>query len=476
VIAVSTKLAAEFGGLGGRIFLPIAAMVIVTLATFFPKMLAILAVVGLLIGWFYIVQHDYVLALAVFMAMMPLWLFLKWVEWPSVLLGGSTIHLATMLKEVLMIVFFSHWLVSAVRKDQAFVRVPLALLGFFGFVAMALLQGGIARYPMLIRPYVETFLLIAVPLLSIELSRHDVERLLIGMAVGGGITAVLALFHAVVDPKFLLWDWLIREEIYKTRGGLSAYFGPRLQSFTGNPNNLGQLMLLTGVLSYGLAFRDSFRSISIHQLVFGSIFAISSVILMLSRSRDDIAFLAMGIAIFVIIQRRFIPLLCGALVFGVSFFFNIDQIVGVFERLLSQGNPRFDTWLSGIHFYGWELLTGVGQVENQFRGLNNPYDSSYFRIIIQTGIGGLLLFILATFGTVSRLLIRSLTEGDSLKSIVLVLLIVLLGGMLFRVSLLVFPFSIYFWTFLSLGIRLLSDFETIVTSDIIPGANGGGHR
>lgn len=457
MITVGTKLTGKLGEVSERILLSIAAVLIVTLATLAPQLLVILAVLAFLVGWLYLVNRDYILALTVFMALMPLWLFLKWVEWPAIVIGGGTIHLATMLKEVFMITFFGHWLISAVWNDRVILRILPALLGFFAFVAVALLQGGLVRYPMLLRPYIETFLLVAVPLLSIELDRRDAERLLVGVAVGGGVTAVVALFHAFVDPQFLLWKWLIREEIFKTRGGLSAYFGPRLQSFTGNPNNLGRMMLLTAVIAFGFAFKRSPRGNLRRFIGYGSLFTMSTVVLMLSRSRDDVVFLAIAIALYILIQRRTIPLVFGLVVFGFGIGLNFDQIFRSFQTFVLQGNPRFQIWLDGIQFYGLELLTGVGQVNNQFTAANNPYDSSYFRILLQVGIGGLALFLLVNFQTTRRLGARLISEQDYCQETLWVFLVSMLGTFSFTVNLLIFPFSLYYWLVLALSIRFVSD-------------------
>lgn len=452
MITLATKLTAEFDELGEWILLSIAAVIIVACVTLAPRVLAILA---FLVGWIYLVERDYVLALTVFMALMPLWIFLKYVEWPSVVVSGGTIHLATMLKEVFMIIFFGHWLVSAVRNDRAILRILPSLLGFFGFVAVALLQGGLTRYPILLRPYVETFLLVAVPLLSIELDRREVERLLVGVAVGGGITAAVALFHAFVDPQFLLWEWLIREEIVKTRGELSAYFGSRLQSFTGNPNNLGRMMLLTAVVAFGFAFKGSPRENLWRVSTYGTLFAISTVVLMLSRSRDDIVLLAVAIALFVVIKRQKLPLVIGMVIFTFGVLLNFSQISRTFEILLTQGNPRFTTWISGIQYYGWELLTGVGQVGNQFT-VDNPYDSTYFRILLQAGVIGLLLFILVNLRVGLSLSQNVYSDRSGINMTLLVLLVVMLGTFAFTINLLIFPFSLYYWLVLALILRFVS--------------------
>jgi hypothetical protein len=456
VITVGTKLTGKLDEVSERILLSIAAVLIVTLATLAPQLLVILAVLAFLVGWLYLVNRDYILALTVFMALMPLWLFLKWVEWPAIVVSGDTIYLATILKEVFMIVFFGHWLVSTARNDRVILRILPALLGFFAFVAVALLQGGLVRYPMLLRPYIETFLLVAVPLLSIELDRRDIERLLVGVAVGGGITGVVALLHVFVDPQFLLWEWLIREEIFKTREGLSAYFGPRLQSFTGNPNNLGRMMLLTAVVAFGFTFKISPRENLWRVSAYVTLFAISTVVLMLSRSRDDMVLLAVAIVVFIVIKRQKLPLVAGAVIFTLGVLLNFSQISGTFETLLIRGNPRFATWLSGIQYYGWELLTGVGRVNNQF-AVHNPYDSTYFRILLQTGAVGLLLFVIVNLKAGFALAWSFYSDHITVNMILLILLVVMLGTFTFTVDLLIFPFSLYYWFVLALTLRSVSE-------------------
>jgi len=148
--------------------------------------------------------------------------------------------------------------------------------------------------------------------------------------------------------------------------------------------------------------------------------------------------------------------MAGAAVFAFGILLNFDQIVGTFEILLTRGNPRFDVWLSGIRFYGWELLTGVGKVDNQFT-VDNPYDSTYFRILLQVGIGGLALFLLVNLKAGLGLVRRLLSKRDPLGASILIFLVALHGGFAFRVDLLVFPVSLYYWFGLALAIRVVAE-------------------
>lgn len=445
------------------VLLVISIGLLLVLAFLDHRLFAILLLIAFISIWIRIIHHGYVTALSVFMALMPLWVFLKWVEWPSVIIAGSTLHLATVTKEIVMLVFFLHWLLFSSRSDRVVVRLTPAIIGFFAIVLVGLSQAGLPRYPLLLRPYVETFLLIGVPLLSIDLTERDIERLLIGAAIGGGLAAAVALYHAFIDPQFLLSPELVREDIYKTRGGLSAYFGPRLQSFTGNPNNLGMLMLITGVTSFGLTLRGSFRENMWNRGMFAGIFILSTTVLMLTRSRDDIGFLAVAIMLFILIQRRRLPLLFGGAAFGLGVVLNLDQILNTFGILLSQGNPRFGLWLSGIQFYGWDLLHGVGNVDNQFT-TENPYDSTYFRILLQVGIGGLATFLFINLRVFQELFRSLYIQYDQTQAILLILLITILGSFLFGVSLLVFPFSLFYWFVLALALRTLTGDDKEVKS------------
>jgi hypothetical protein len=102
-------------------------------------------------------------------------------------------------------------------------------------------------------------------------------------------------------------------------------------------------------------------------------------------------------------------------------------------------------------------LTGVGQVNNQFTAATNPYDSSYFRILLQVGIGGLALFLLVNVQTVLRLGASLISEKDYCQETLWVSLLVVLGTFAFGVNLLIFPFSLYYWFVLTLSIRFYSD-------------------
>lgn len=423
-------------------------------ATLDPIGATAVLVAVLLIGWFCVVDHDYITALSGFLALMPVWIFLKWVAWPWVTVMGNQVYLATMLKESFLLVFFCHWLYRTVKHERPRLPIPLSLLGFVGFALLALLQAGIASYPMLARPYIEMFVLVGVPLLGMDLTPQDVDRLLIGTLVGGAVIALVAVYHAFVDPQLLLTtDWL-RDAIFKGQQ-TPGYLNARLQSFTGNPNNLGRMMLLTGIVAFGLIFSPHARENRVQRGAYAGVFLLSTLVLMLSRSRDDIGFFAAGLLLFILLQRRTRPLVFGGIVFGVGVWFNLDQIVFTFERLLTQGNPRFDLWLEGVRFYGWDLLSGIGNVNNQF-ARSHPYDSTYFRLVVQLGVGGLLLFLLLNIRLLQGLTSMLASGYDHRQATLLVLLCVLLGGYLFSVNLLVFPFSLYYWLVVALVVNALS--------------------
>ncbi|WP_340101745.1 hypothetical protein [Salinibaculum salinum] len=420
-----------------------------------PIILGVAVVALIIIGWAALVSYDCVCALSVFIALLPLWVFLKWIEWPAISLAGTTIHVATLFKEVLMIVFFFHWLISATRSDKFAIRLTPSLIGFFAIAVIGLLQAGLRDYPISLRPYIEVFLLVGIPLLSIDLSKREINRLLICFAIGGGITALVASYHVFFDPQFLLDPAWIREDIFKTKSGLSAFDGSRLQSFTGNPNNLAMIMLFTSIISFSFTFRGSIREQVPRRLVYAGLFTISAILLMLTRSRDDIVFLAIAILLLIVIKRQTVPLILGGLVFLTGFLTNFDQIVLVLNRLIEQGNPRFNTWVSGVQFYGLELLSGVGTIQTQF-AQTHPIDSSYFRMLIQIGIGGLFLFIFMNLRVLHGLSGSIEYTKINTESILFILLVIMLGGFSVRVTLFVFPFSFYYWTFIALSLQCMS--------------------
>jgi len=441
-----------------RLLLPFA--IILALAAIRPAFLFVPLLGSVLYGWYRLVDYDYVSALVVFLTLVPLWTYLKWAAWPALQFGGSTFYVATVLKELLLIVFFLHWLVRSYRSGSFSLRLSSSILAYFAVVSVALLQAGLVRYPFLVRPYVEMLLLVTVPLLSIELTDRDVYRLLAGLTTGGAITAAFALYHAFGDPNFLITADLLQESVFKTKpGGISAFFGSRLQSFTGNPNTLGLMMLLTSLLSFGFLFDTEDRDLLV-RAGFGVLFALSAVALMLTRSRDDIGLFAVGLALFVVLYRRKTPLALGSLVFAGAMFLNLDQILGYFLLLLEHGNPRFEIWAAGVEFYGFDLLHGVGYVDRRFL-TSNPFDSTYFRILIQTGVVGLGLFLWINARLLLGLLADVLERGIQTVPITLfVLITVMLGTFAFMTGLFFWPFTLYYWLLIALAVRYLSEDES----------------
>jgi hypothetical protein len=418
--------------------------------------------------WVWLLGRDRTDALTIFLALMPVWLYVKWLTLPTLTVAGGQFHVATALKDVLLAVFFLHWASERFADGARTVYLPPGVAIYFLVVVVGLLQAGPVVFPFLVRPYVEMFLLVAVPVSTMQLDETDIAQLLSGVLAGGGLLSLLALYHAFVDPTFLLTESLIETSIFKTRDGLSAYFGPRLQSIAGNPNNLGQTVLVTCVVAVPILFRDRVQRNKLRRIAYGGAFAGSTIVLMLSRDRDAIVLLAGALALYLVFKGTVRTFLALAVVCTAAFTLNAGDIVDTYHILVNQGNPRFRYWAAGIDFFGRRLLTGVGSVDNAFAA-SNPYDSSYFRMAVQIGVFGLLAFLLFNFRTVLGLTRATLNTTDRAVPVAILLaLLVMLGGSAFHVSLLIFPMNLYYWLSFGLALRYLL-LETGHPSDVDTG-------
>jgi hypothetical protein len=75
------------------------------------------------------------------------------------------------------------------------------------------------------------------------------------------------------------------------------------------------------------------------------------------------------------------------------------------------------------------------------------------------GIIGLILFVLFNLRATWGLIRRVVWDRNDLAGVLLVVLVTLLGSFAFSVSMLVFPFSLYYWFVLALALRTVTGLE-----------------
>jgi hypothetical protein len=417
------------------------------------------AAIGVVGCWAWFIKRDFVSAFTAFIAFLPLWTYFQVVQWPPIPVPGTKAYAITLAKEVFLAIAFVIWL-STIESKQDRLLFPKQLFGYLVLVvvfvtATATRPLGI---PLALRPYVEMFVLAAVPLLATSISRSDIEQLLIGFLVAGGVFAVIALLNAFVDPTLLLDSSIIREELFKGSGP-PAYLNGRLQSITANPNDLGQTMVLTSIIAIWFLYGQKYN---VHQQgLIVTLLALSLLVLMLSRSRDDIGLLGVGLVLFLVMFREIKTTFAVVSLTVLGFLYNLDQIRFVFKRLLSRGNPRFGKWLDAAEFYGVGIVLG-GNRPSQIPNMGT-LDSSYMVLLVEVGLIGLIMFLIFNAGLLSGLLYYAKREQDHLTAIIAIGLLSLLGTFTFRNTLFSFPIAFYYWVFVALGISLLYTYQDSVT-------------
>lgn len=422
-----------------------------------PNLFSVFVGLVVIFVWVRLLNRSYVMALSVFVIFLPLWIYLKLFAWPRFTFHGHTIFMATILKDTLLSIFLLHWIVTkSFEKRVSIVLLPCLVI-YFVFVLIGAARVPLSSFPVMLRPYIEMFLLVALPVISSQLDEADVQQLLQSIVVGGGLIAIVALYHLLVDPEFLLSRVLIRENIIKNRHTVTAFFGPRLQSIAGNPNTLGRVMLLTGIMSIGL-FKHASKLRS--RLFYGSVAPLTIFILVLSRSRDDLVLFFAGVLAMTVLTRRY-WVLGGTMAIGsIAVASNWGQLSSVFIRLIEKGNPRIAVWQAALEFYGVDLITGSGA---RLPVSATPYtfplwmDSVYLQMAIQIGLLGIIAFLFFNFRVIHQLAESSRLNGRvrSLNATIAVCLGVILAGGVFSVSLMSFPGNFLYWLLFALGARLL---------------------
>ena len=389
-------------------------------------------------------QSYWISAFAVFLALIPLWIYLRFLEF----------RYATVLKELILVIGFLGWVIWIIQRRDSIIKIPPILAVFLVFPILLLSITGI-NYPMRVRPYVEMVILVAIPILSFDLQPDDIQKLYHFIIISGLFLAVISLYQYLIDPTALIFEPIIDEHIFKSKPGepLSAFFGPRLQSITGNPNNLGLLMLITSLVSFGYIADKNFswRQRTPYIITF----VVATVLIMLSRSRDDIVFLIIGIAIFVVYTRNKTLLLFGAGGVSLGLIANINQVVNVFSRLFTHGNKRTEMWASAFDEFGLSLFVG-GNNAVTYSGI---IDSSYLWMMIEVGIFGTTIFLVLIGSLLINLHRKAWQESNPAPTLISITVIVaILGSGIFRSLLFNFPFTLYFWLFFAIGHQQLEIF------------------
>lgn len=440
---------------------PILLGALVGLVALEPALLAVVGIVVVVVWWTRLVVRDHVRALAVFLAFMPVWFYLQIVDF-AVIHVPDPVSGLTLLKEGLLVVYFLHWLVVLRPEDEGGIRLTTGMIVFFLVVVVgigkAAVLGSISPVELLFnyRPYVEMFLLVGVPLLSVDLDRNDIRNLLTGFLVGGAGMATVALYHYFVDPYVLLRADAILHNQVKVRpnGEFSALLGPRLQSITGNPNDLANVMLVTSLLTLGFLLESGRR---LRQAVpLAGLLFVSLLVLSLASSRDDLVMFGFGLAIVAVHVRRHWATVLGGVFFVVGIWLNSARIVTVFRRLVESGNPRVTRWVSAIEHFGTDLVFGIGTVANEWTA-STSIDSTTLRMLIQIGLVGTLAYAVYNARIMVNLsrLVQHARQSRAMPLAILASLVALQGVFVFRVGLFLFPFTAYYWILLALGIRLI---------------------
>lgn len=390
-------------------------------------------------------RTKWIAAFSVFLVLMPVWMYLRVFEF----------RYLTVIKDLLLVFGAGWWLIWSIRNQTVSIRAPPTLFLFL-FCPIVFLPTLGLDFVVRARPYVQMLLLVAIPIMAIQLDERHVLRVFHAIVLSSMIFAVIALTHYFIDPTLGISERLVDENVFMTRSGESpsAFLGPRLQSITGNPNNLGLMMLMTALISFGFVSDERF---SVRQRVpYIAVFGISVLLVMLSRSRSDIGLLVVCLALFILYTRKWHLAALGIGGVLIGLFANLHQIILVFNRLITQGNPRVRLWQTAIDTYGPNLLIGG----NDIAALPGAgvIDSSYLQILIELGVVGLAVFLYLCARLLLNLHRSAWNEKQPFIPLVLLtVLIAILGNIVFRTAIHSFPFNLYFWLFFGLGYGYLTD-------------------
>lgn len=392
-------------------------------------------------------QSYWISAFSLFLVLVPVWIYLRFFEF----------RYATILKNLLLVIGFLGWTAWIILERGAKIKLPTILAVFLVFPITLLSITGI-NYPMRLRPYVEMVVLVTIPILSFDLQSKDIQKIFHYIVGSGIFLGMISLYQYFINPTAFIFDTIIDENLFKTKPGepLSAFLGPRLQSITGNPNNLGLLMLITSLVSFGYIADKRFTWKQ--RMPYIVTFILATVLIMLSRSRDDIILLVVGIVIFIVYTRNKILLILGVGGVSVGLLANISQVTEVFHRLFTQGNARTEVWARAFNEFGWGLLFGG----NSAVAYSGVIDSSYLWMMIEIGAIGTITFLILSVSLLTNLHRKAWREWNPAPTLITITTIVaILGSGVFRSLLFNFPFTLYFWLFFAIGYQQLESNTSI---------------
>ncbi len=248
----------------------------------------------------------------------------------------------------------------------------------------------------------------------------------------------------------------------------------RVYSTLENPNVLGEYLLLVLPLCAGMMW-SSKKLLS--KLYFGGVFCVSALCMIFTQSRGCWLGLILAAAVFIVlVDKRFILL-------GIAALFVLPFVLpeSIITRFTSIGNLsdssssyRMYIWLGTINMLKDFWLYGIGLGSDAYNQVYPFYSYSniiaphahnlYLQIICETGIAGLLIFVLFIFITLKKIYLGYISDkkgmyGIICASVIAGLLGFLLQGMFdyvwynYRVFLI-------FWIFIGIGIacgRVLID-------------------
>jgi O-antigen ligase len=365
----------------------------------------------------------------------------------NIIIPATEAYITTLFKEIFLIILFFYWLYfhSVSEADGLNISIPRKLLVFYLLAIPILIFASPQRFLLLIRPYIEMFILIGIPLLSYDLSRREVNKLLLSFLVSGTVIGCFAFYHYFVDPTFLI-EGLANKNVYYGDEPITAFMGPRLQSIAGNPNILGTVAMIISIVSMNFV---SSKYINLKQRIFaGFVLLIMSTTLFLTRGRDEIVFLFVAILLFAVLlkNRKSVLSIISGSVLGLIL--NWTSIINTFSVLIEYGNPRVKIWYTAWEFYSFRLLTG-GLTEANF--VYGALDSTYLRLLMHTGILGVMLFLILNIKIIISLIHHGYQNQDTQAITIAIAIICLLGIFATTTMFYIYPINSFYWALISIG-------------------------
>lgn len=183
----------------------------------------------------------------------------------------------------------------------------------------------------------------------------------------------------------------------------------RVFSFFGNPNVLAEYLILVTPLCFAFLFGDPKP---FQKLVFGGIFLLNSLVILLTFSRGGWVGFALAMCLFLLlVDRRFIWAL---IPLGIIGFFVLPEsirhrILTIFNTKDSSNNYRLNIWKYTLEMIQDHFFNGVGlgylpfksNYLNYIRTMNVYHaHNMYLEIFAEMGIAGILTFLVVIGNTV----------------------------------------------------------------------------